>query len=270
MLREPQIVHKVTNTIRDGYISEDLEWKLFLTLVTHLFLSFFLPFSLPSLAPSSSSTHAHPHMHPLIHICQPVNKKEQELVEDSDVQRDKHLQLITRAFLPKTSCENFVASFILKTVNQVTPALQIAGKTKRRRQLLICLVVNVYEQHDAFVDRHYFIWASYQPFQELLSLLGAGLWVPEMGKRRKGRSHTSVPQLLLFCPAPDACLALAECPWYHTDLSLKLNLSDVNKLVSSAVLTNFKGSQKSANCIYPCYLFLKWSGPLSNDKKLGK
>ena len=86
----------------------------------------FLPFSLPSLAPSSTSTHAHPHMHPLIHICQPVNKKEQELIEDSDVQSDKHLQLITRAFLPKTSCENFVASFILKTVNQVTPALQIA------------------------------------------------------------------------------------------------------------------------------------------------
>ena len=27
----------------------------------------------------------------MIRICQPVNKKEQELVEDSDVQRDKHL-----------------------------------------------------------------------------------------------------------------------------------------------------------------------------------
>ena len=61
MLRDPQMVHEVTNTVRGGYISEELEGKLFLTLVTHLFLSFFLPFSLPSLVPSSSFTHTHTH-----------------------------------------------------------------------------------------------------------------------------------------------------------------------------------------------------------------
>ena len=272
MLRDPQIVHRVTNASRDGYISEELEWKLFLTLVTHLFLSFFLPFSPPSLAPSSSFAHAHPHTHPMIHICQPANEKEQELVEDSDVQRDKHLQLITRAFLPKTSCEKFVACFILKNVDQVTPALQIAWKTKRQHPLLICLVVNVYEQHDALIDRRYFIWASHQPFAVASVSFGSRTLSPRNGQEKKRQvSHlSSSAAVILPSTLIDACLALAECPWYHTDLSLKLNLSDVNKLVSSAVLTNFKGSQKSANCIYPCYLFIKWSGPLSNNKKLGK
>lgn len=208
MLRDPQIARKVANTIRNGYVSEELEWKL-----SH-FGNSFVPLIFPSFLSSLPCpfflfyTRTHTCASHDTHL--PACKQKRTGTSRRQWRpEDKHLQLITRAFLPKTSCENFVACFILKTVNQVAPDLLIAWETKWQRQLLICLVVNVYEQHDAFVDRRYFIWASHQPFAGA-SLLGAGLWVPEMGKRRKGRSHTSVSQLLLFCPAPWCLLGLSR------------------------------------------------------------